>query len=109
MVCLMYVAHQDRWIDISLRNLTGDWLRRIEGRFAGVNGGLKLSILQSFNQLDRDNPTTFGFRGLCFISLAFRSVPEKPRHLFLIWTPTLKFGSRRFVWCFLCIVNYHFV
>ncbi|KAL4066936.1 hypothetical protein J3A83DRAFT_4165578 [Scleroderma citrinum] len=57
MVRLMYVAHQDRWIDVSLRNLTGDWLRRIEERFAGVNGGLKPSILQSFNQLD--DPTTF--------------------------------------------------
>jgi len=57
MVRLMYVAHQDRWIDTSLRNLTGDWLRRVEERFAGVNGGLKPSILQSFNQLD--NPTAF--------------------------------------------------
>ncbi|KAJ3995461.1 hypothetical protein F5050DRAFT_1827606 [Lentinula boryana] len=36
MVRLMYVAHENRWIDISLRNLTGDWMRRIEERFAGV-------------------------------------------------------------------------
>jgi len=53
MVRLMYVAHQSRWIDISLRNLTGDWLRRVEERFAGVNGGgVKQSILQSFSSLD---------------------------------------------------------
>ncbi|KAG9315241.1 hypothetical protein JVU11DRAFT_4375 [Chiua virens] len=57
MIRLMYVGHQDRWIDPSLRNLTGDWLRRVEERFAGVDGGLKLSILQSFKELD--NPSTF--------------------------------------------------
>ena len=37
LVRLMYVAHQDRWIDISLRNLTGDWLRRIEVRYASAS------------------------------------------------------------------------
>ncbi|KAK2463415.1 hypothetical protein APHAL10511_004501 [Amanita phalloides] len=53
MVRLMYVTHQNRWIDISLRNLTGDWLRRVEERFAGVNGGgSKPSILQSYTSLD---------------------------------------------------------
>ena len=44
LVRLMYVKHQSRWIDISLRNLLGDWLRRVEERFAGVNGKLKQSI-----------------------------------------------------------------
>ncbi|KAJ2970991.1 hypothetical protein NUW54_g12606 [Trametes sanguinea] len=54
MIRLMYVAHQERWIDISLRNLTGDWLRRVEERFAGVNGGgAKASILQSYSVLDK--------------------------------------------------------
>ena len=57
MIRLMYVAHQNRWIDLSLRNLTGDWLRRVEERFAGVDGGAKLSILQSFKELD--NPSAF--------------------------------------------------
>ncbi|EJU05022.1 fatty acid synthase [Dacryopinax primogenitus] len=53
MVKLMFVAHQKRWVDISLRNLVGDWLRRIEERFAGVNGhGPKASVLQSFTSLD---------------------------------------------------------
>ncbi|KAI0342734.1 fatty acid synthase [Trametopsis cervina] len=53
LVRLMYVAHQDRWVDISLRNLTGDFLRRVEERFAGVNGGAKSSILQSYTSLDK--------------------------------------------------------
>jgi len=57
MVRLMYVSHQSRWIDLSLRNLTGDWLRRVEERFAGVNGGLKPSVLQSFTELD--DPSKF--------------------------------------------------
>jgi enoyl reductase-like protein len=53
MVRLMYVAHESRWVDVSLRNLTGDWLRRIEERFAGVNGlGTKPSLLQSYNSLN---------------------------------------------------------
>ena len=54
MVRLMYVSHQGRWVDLSLRNLTGDWLRRVEERFAGVNGGGQIpSILQSFTSLDQ--------------------------------------------------------
>lgn len=58
MIRLMYVAHQERWIDLSLRDLTGDWLRRVEERFAGVNGGSsKASILQSYASLDK--PTAF--------------------------------------------------
>ncbi|KZP00458.1 fatty acid synthase [Calocera viscosa TUFC12733] len=53
MVKLMFVAHQKRWVDLSLRNLVGDWLRRVEERFAGVNGhGPKASVLQSFTSLD---------------------------------------------------------
>ncbi|KAI0264369.1 fatty acid synthase [Gloeopeniophorella convolvens] len=54
LVRLMYVAHEDRWLDLSLRNLTGDWLRRVEERFAGVNGGgPKASVLQSYTSLDK--------------------------------------------------------
>jgi fatty acid synthase subunit alpha len=48
MVRLMFV--EDRWVDVSLRN---SWLRRVEERFAGVNGvGTKASILQSYTVLD---------------------------------------------------------
>ncbi|KAF8632253.1 hypothetical protein AX15_002000 [Amanita polypyramis BW_CC] len=62
MVRLMHVAHQNRWIDISLRNLTGDWLRRVEERFGGVNGGgTKPSILQSYTSLDDPLPFVKSF------------------------------------------------
>lgn len=37
--------------------MTGDWLRRVEERFAGVNGGgQKASILQSYISLDKPGP-----------------------------------------------------
>ncbi|SGZ13219.1 BQ5605_C028g10556 [Microbotryum silenes-dioicae] len=53
LVRLMYVAHEKRWIDISLRNLMGDWIRRVEERLSNVNSGsLKVSALQSYNELD---------------------------------------------------------
>ena len=45
LVRLMYVKHQSRWINISLRNLLGDWLHRVEECFAGVNRQPKQSIL----------------------------------------------------------------
>jgi fatty acid synthase subunit alpha, fungi type len=52
MVRLMFVEKEGRWVDVSLRNLTSDWLR-VEERFAGVNGGgAKASILQSYTALD---------------------------------------------------------
>ncbi|KAJ7067175.1 fatty acid synthase [Mycena amicta] len=57
MVRLMFVSHEQRWVDTSLRNLTGDWLRRVEERFAGVNGGgEKPSLLQSYTSLDDPLP-----------------------------------------------------
>jgi fatty acid synthase subunit alpha, fungi type len=39
LIRFMYVVHEGRWPDVSLHNLTGDWLHRVEERFAGVNGG----------------------------------------------------------------------
>ena len=57
MVRLLYVAHQSRWIDVSLRNLVGDWLRRVEERFSPVDGVEKTSILQSYSSLD--SPSEF--------------------------------------------------
>ena len=53
LVRLMYVAHEKRWIDPSLRNLTGDWIRRVEERLSNVNdSGLKVSALQSYEELN---------------------------------------------------------
>jgi len=49
MIRLMFVSHEKRWVDISLRNLTGDFCRRVEERFAGE---MRPSILQSFLELD---------------------------------------------------------
>ena len=62
MVRLMFVSHETRWVDQSLRNLTGDWLRRVEERFAGVNGeGVKLSLLQNFSSLNDPLPFVKSF------------------------------------------------
>ncbi|KAI9247028.1 hypothetical protein BY458DRAFT_560469 [Sporodiniella umbellata] len=49
LVALLYVKHEGRWIDITLRNLVGDFLRRVEERFTRTEG---FSTLQSFTQLD---------------------------------------------------------
>jgi len=56
MVRLMFISHEKRWVDISLRNLTGDWLRRVEERFAGVNGEGVKSLLQNFSSLNDPLP-----------------------------------------------------
>lgn len=50
MVDLMYIKHQKRWIDKSLTRLTGDFIRRIEERFADTNGSG--SIIQNYTELD---------------------------------------------------------
>jgi fatty acid synthase subunit alpha len=57
LVRLMFVSHEKRWVDMSLRNLTRDWLRRVEERFVGVDGAVKASVLQSYSTLD--NPLLF--------------------------------------------------
>lgn len=54
MIELMYVSHEKRWIDKSHRNLTGDFIRRIEERFTGAEG--RSSLLQSFSTLDDPVP-----------------------------------------------------
>lgn len=54
MVELMYVKHEKRWIDVTLRNLTGDFIRRVEERFAA--GNTQTSILQNFADLNDPFP-----------------------------------------------------
>jgi fatty acid synthase subunit alpha, fungi type len=62
MVRLMFVMHKKRWVDVSLRNLMGDWLRRVEEHFAGVNGSSsKPLLLQSFACLNDPLPFTEDF------------------------------------------------
>ncbi|EPQ27448.1 uncharacterized protein PFL1_04986 [Pseudozyma flocculosa PF-1] len=54
MLQLLFVAHQGRWIDPSLKKLFGDWCRRVEERFAGIEtAGKKESLLQSYSVLDK--------------------------------------------------------
>ncbi|KAK3062602.1 hypothetical protein LTS18_003723, partial [Coniosporium uncinatum] len=54
MVDLMFVKHEKRWIDKSLKKLTGDFIRRVEERFAaGVD---RPSLIQSYSELDNPFP-----------------------------------------------------
>jgi fatty acid synthase subunit alpha len=56
----------------SLRNLTGDWLRRVEERFAGVNGEGVKSFLQNFSSLNDPLP---------FIKCFFEAYPLSAEQL----------------------------
>ncbi|KAH3663945.1 hypothetical protein WICMUC_005884 [Wickerhamomyces mucosus] len=47
---LLYVRGSQRWIDVSLRNFVGSWLRRVEERFATKQ---TTSVLQNFNELEK--------------------------------------------------------
>ncbi|CBQ73371.1 related to fatty acid synthase, beta and alpha chains [Sporisorium reilianum SRZ2] len=59
MLELLFVGHQSRWIDPSLKKLFGDWCRRVEERFAGIEtAGKKESLLQSYSILDKE-PSKF--------------------------------------------------
>lgn len=49
MVELMYIDSSKEWIDASLRNFTGDFLRRVEERFTKKKTS---SVLQSYSLLD---------------------------------------------------------
>ncbi|KAJ2193676.1 fatty acid synthase alpha subunit Lsd1, partial [Coemansia sp. RSA 522] len=50
---VLYVKHQTRWIDVTMRNLVGDYLLRLEERFTHSEGP---ALLQSFTQIN--NPLT---------------------------------------------------
>ncbi|KAL2913765.1 fatty acid synthase alpha subunit Lsd1 [Polyrhizophydium stewartii] len=51
----LYVAHQARWIDVTLRDVFGDFLRRVEERFSASTAP---SLLQSYATLDHE-PASF--------------------------------------------------
>jgi fatty acid synthase subunit beta len=55
MVELMYVGHESRWIDESLKKLTGDFIRRVEERFTTTEG--HASLLQNYSELNQPYPT----------------------------------------------------
>ncbi|MCJ1351418.1 MAG: beta subunit of fatty acid synthetase [Icmadophila ericetorum] len=54
MVDLMFVKHESRWIDASLKRLTGDFMRRVEERFTPKSS--RSSILQNYSELDDPYP-----------------------------------------------------
>lgn len=54
LVELMYVKHEERWIDVTYKFFTGDWIKRVEERFTSQEG--QPSKLQSFSQLDKPYP-----------------------------------------------------
>ncbi|KAL4780487.1 acyl transferase domain-containing protein [Aspergillus varians] len=54
MVDLMYVKHEGRWIDDSLKKLTGDFIRRVEERFTTSEG--RTSLLQNYSELNTPYP-----------------------------------------------------
>ncbi|KAL8728265.1 MAG: hypothetical protein Q9166_005505 [cf. Caloplaca sp. 2 TL-2023] len=70
MVDLMYVKHESRWIDRSLANLTGDFIRRLEERF--TSGAGKPSILQSYAELNDPYP---------LVDTVIRTYPESQTQL----------------------------
>ncbi|KAF2488037.1 acyl transferase domain-containing protein [Neohortaea acidophila] len=55
MVDLMFIKKEKRWIDKSLARLTGDFIRRIEERFASGDG--QGSIIQNYSELNDPFPT----------------------------------------------------
>jgi len=69
MVDLMYVKHQSRWIDQSLKRLTGDFIRRLEERFSKANGE---SLIQTYEELNEPYPT---------IEKVFKAYPEASEQL----------------------------
>ncbi|PYH92768.1 fatty acid synthase beta subunit [Aspergillus ellipticus CBS 707.79] len=54
MVDLMYVKHECRWIDDSLKKLAGDFIRRVEERFTITEG--QPSLLQNYSELNKPYP-----------------------------------------------------
>lgn len=58
MIELMYVKKSQRWIDFTLRNFLGDFLRRVEERFTETG---QESMLQSYRQLSHE-PHQFAAR-----------------------------------------------
>ncbi|AAS52769.2 AER085Cp [Eremothecium gossypii ATCC 10895] len=49
MVELMFIKSTGKWIDVTLRNFTGDFLRRVEERFTKDKS---VSVLQSYSDLE---------------------------------------------------------
>jgi len=121
MVHLTFVSHQNRWVNLSLRNLTSNWLHRIEERSAGVNhGGRVPSFLQFFASLNQPHAFVKFFEkyptGMTHLVstedkayfLAIAQYPgQKPIPFVPSSMPRSKFGSRRLdiLRCMLWIIS----
>lgn len=66
---LLYMKKLNKWIDPSLRDFTGKFLRRIEERFADQS---TISVIQSFSELDTPAPV---------FDLVFKKYPEAKTQL----------------------------
>lgn len=64
LVELMYIRSLKRWIDVTLRNFTAEFLRRVEERFAKTK---KLYIVQNYDLLENPDKA---------IELVFKAYPE---------------------------------
>ncbi|PSN67416.1 beta subunit of fatty acid synthase [Corynespora cassiicola Philippines] len=69
MVDLMYVKHQSRWIDPSLKRLTGDFIRRVEERFSKKDSE---SLIQNYEELNDPYP---------IVEKVFKAFPEAEEQL----------------------------
>jgi len=69
MVDLMYVKHQSRWIDQSLKRLTGDFIRRLEERFSRATSE---SLIQNYEELNNPFP---------MLERVFKAYPEADKQL----------------------------
>ncbi|KAI0483301.1 beta subunit of fatty acid synthase [Xylariaceae sp. FL0804] len=58
LVELLYVRHESRWIDPTYKKLTGDFIRRMEERFATSDN--HASLLQNYSDLNEPTPTVDG-------------------------------------------------
>ncbi|KAJ3088169.1 3-oxoacyl-[acyl-carrier-protein] synthase [Quaeritorhiza haematococci] len=52
---LLYIKHKKEWVDVTLRDVVGDFLRRLEERFTKK---ATISLIQSYGTLDHE-PETF--------------------------------------------------
>ncbi|CAN9101418.1 beta subunit of fatty acid synthase [Alternaria alternata] len=69
MVDLMYVKHQSRWIDQSLKRLTGDFIRRLEERFSRASSE---SLIQNYDELNDPFP---------MLEKVFKAYPDSDKQL----------------------------
>lgn len=89
-----YIAHQQCWVDLSLCNLTKDWLCCIKECFTAVANSVKASILQSYMSLDK--PHSFVkefFKAYLRVSEQLLTMEDKTYFLAILQYSNLKPSS----------------